>query len=265
MIPIMLDSGAYSAFRKGKTIDIYEYIDYVWEMKVKVPESWLTCVSLDVIGDGHASYANWCIMRCAGLEPLPVYHVGTDVKFLQFYLRDCDYIGLGAIANLSSTRRMLALDRIWDDYLLDAKRMPKVKVHGMGIAGFKLMGRYPWFSIDTTSWLLVAGYGGIFFPRRASEGGWDYKAAPLKLFVSNESPAGSDLGKHFDTVSSKEQALIRDYVESIGEAMEDVKKDWEARARVNVYVYAKYVEALGPWPRAAQYRAPISLFKAKVI
>ncbi len=156
----MLDSGAYSAFTRGKEIDIDQYAEYC---KIH-GHMFECCVTLDVIGDGKRSYENWLYLRKKGLDILPVYHIGTDEKWLVKYLKKTEYIGLGAVAKVSSAQRMLSLSRIWQKYLIDRKSIPVAKVHGMGLTAMKIMTTYPWYSIDSTTAVLAAGYGGVFLP-----------------------------------------------------------------------------------------------------
>lgn len=158
---LMLDSGAYTAWRKGTVIDIDEYGQFVTEHK----DLFDVCVNLDVIGSGKKSYINWRHLWDNGVETMPVWHVGTDEKWLKKYLDKTDYIGLGAIANLSSVRRVAGLTHIWDNYLREEEKIAKYKVHGMGLTAVDIVTRYPWYSIDSVSPVLQAGYGGIYVPR----------------------------------------------------------------------------------------------------
>lgn len=162
MKKLMLDSGAYSAYRKGKVIDIDKYIAFIRRFGYLFD----TCINLDVIGDGKASYQNWIYMRKQGVNTMPVYHIGTDIKWLKKYLKKTDYIGLGAIANLSSVRRLKSLSEIWKNYLINPEtKLATHKVHGMGLTAIAIIERYPWYSVDSISPILQAGYGGIYLPR----------------------------------------------------------------------------------------------------
>lgn len=162
MKKLMLDSGAYSAYRKGKVIDIDAYIAFIKEFG----HLFDVCVNLDVIGDGEASYMNWMYMKRQGVNTMPVYHIGTHIKWLKKYLRKTDYIGLGAIANLSSVRRIKSLSEIWEKYLVDPKtKLATHKVHGMGLTAIDIIERYPWYSVDSISPVLVAAFGGVYLPR----------------------------------------------------------------------------------------------------
>lgn len=273
IIPVMIDSGAYSAWRQGVPVDIQEYIRYVKTLlKRGYPQ--IVYVNLDVIGDGEGSYTNWKIMRDAGLDPLPIYHAGTDEKWLKKYLHHTDHIGLGAIANMSSDKRKWALDRIWMDYLLDEKSMPKFKVHAMGVTSFELMARYPWHSIDSTSWLQAGMYGKVFLPKRRN-GVWLFNEQPIVLAFSSQSPTIKEKGKHIDSVSPIERKLLMDYLAftqfPLGKSKmngdeeevieEGVSNNYQLRCSLNAFFFSKFVANL-PWPRPMTARKPQGLFDA---
>lgn len=179
---LMLDSGAYSAWRKGKVIDIDKYIEFIKEFG----HLFEICVNLDVIGDGKASYQNWMYLKRNGVHTMPVYHIGTDIKWLEKYLRKTDYIGLGAIANLSSVRRIKGLSEVWEKYLVDpVTKLATHKVHGMGLTAINIIERYPWYSVDSVSPILQAAYGGIYLPRIVPKG---FDFLKLDMYkVSNKS------------------------------------------------------------------------------
>jgi hypothetical protein len=141
---LILDSGAYSAFTQKKKIDLDEYISYV-----KKNEKYLEVYfNLDVLGNGSKSYINWVYMRTAGLNPVPVFHITNDLRdlrFLERYIAQTDYVAIGAIANMSTSKRMESLDRVWKDHLTDKDGMPKLKVHGFGLTSIRVMRTFPWY------------------------------------------------------------------------------------------------------------------------
>ena len=89
-----LDSGAFSAYTVGAKINLDEYIQYIKDHKIK------TYANLDVIDDVEGSYQNYKYMVSSGLKPIPVFHCGEDSKYLELYLKDCDYIALGGVVQL---------------------------------------------------------------------------------------------------------------------------------------------------------------------
>ena len=98
-VKLMLDSGAFSAWRKGKPIDLREYCDFVKAHKDVIA----CCVALDVIDPSNPEYAarqsfdNWLYMRSVGIDARPVFHAREDLKWLDMMLdAGAHYIGLSA-------------------------------------------------------------------------------------------------------------------------------------------------------------------------
>lgn len=233
---LMIDSGAYTAFTRGEEIDVDEYIEFCHKLLEHFPHA--VIVNLDVIGDGAASYRNWRIIRKAGLDPLPVYHVVTEVKWLHKYLDRTDHVGIGAIANMITSKRRISLDRIWRDHLVDRQGMPIAKVHGMGITGFELMRRYPWHSVDSTSFMHIAVYGHIYLPQRR-KGRWDYSQGPIKIAFTKQSSDRKNRWKHISTLSPPERKMLLKYIHDHGFVIGEAKASDKRRKRRSNYPFGK--------------------------
>lgn len=148
---LFLDSGAYSAFNSGAVIDLPEFIEYVRETQ----ETWDVVASLDVIGNDEASWENYVKMREAKVRCIPVYHYGERESFLEKMVDECDYIGLGGVAQLGVGDPLFDwLDYSFKRYICDASGRPKVKVHGFAVTSVTAIQRYPWYSVDSTSWAI---------------------------------------------------------------------------------------------------------------
>lgn len=208
---ILLDSGAFSADQQNTVIDVYEYIRYIEKVK---PDIYF---NLDVIGDAEASWENQRIMEKAGLNPLPVYHVEDGIKYLYRCINNYEYFALGGMAGgVSEQTRLWFLDTCWDIICDTPNRLPKCKVHGLGLASPILVYKYPWYSIDTASGIHYGRYGIIVIPRMNSKGQPDYKVPPYTIYVTERSTAAKIEGKHFRNVSKDLQAWIISYIKKRG-------------------------------------------------
>lgn len=158
---VLLDSGAYTISKMknsdGSKLNIDGYLEYV-ESNLDLISSYF---NFDVIGNGKASYENWLYLRKKGIDPIPVYHVGTDSKFLEMYLKQTDYVAIGAIANMSTKQRIYGLDYVWKNYLKDLN----VKVHGLGLTSIGIVRRYPWYSVDSSTVIQHSMFGKILLPK----------------------------------------------------------------------------------------------------
>lgn len=162
----ILDSGAFSAWKISAGIDMDEYVEFVRRYGQLFAGG---AITLDVIGDGAGSYRNWLYMRRAGVDVFPVYHLRTDEKWLEKYLKQTDHIGLG-LGPISKSAaqvdaRMLALDHLWKKYLLDVDGKPKARVHGLGVTSPEIVARYPWCSVDSSIVVQAAAFGGVVVPK----------------------------------------------------------------------------------------------------
>lgn len=261
MIPVMIDSGAFSAWRKKEAIDLQAYIAYIHEILAVAKGHDVLPVNLDVIGDAPASYANWLEMRKQGLNPLPVFHATTDTDYLKKYLHHTNYIGLGAVARMGDARRKVLLDSLWRRFLTNSSSLPTVKVHGMGVTSFTLMRRYPWHSVDSVSWLTPSVFGHLYVAQRVA-GKWRFDLLPYTRDMSNKSGFRGKKGKHIETVGPKQRAQLQEYLDFIqipygksryekGEEVvvePGVCNDRILRAHMNFIFFARFANTL-PWPR----------------
>jgi hypothetical protein len=212
-IDLFLDSGAYSAWTQKVEIDIQEYIKFIKEHQ--------DCISvyanLDVIGSAEGTWKNQVTMEKAGLKPLPVYHFKEPVEWLLRYLaKGYEYIAIGGL--VGSGNIVPFLDSIFTNQLCDQNGMPKIKVHGFGLTSLKLMLRYPWYSVDSTSWVLTGRMGSVLMPVIRC-GKYIYDENSWKIVVSNRSPANKEAGKHYTTLSSLERKIVDRYLDEKGYKM----------------------------------------------
>lgn len=146
-IPVLLDSGAYSAFTQNKVIDVYEYISFCKEHSSKFEH----IVGLDVIGNPDETRKNWDIMISEGVNCWPTFHIDCEFDNLEYFLRNSNYIALG-IAGQKSARNKL--QKWFDDcFKLRNKINPDCKIHGFAISSSSLMSKFPFYSCDSTSWM----------------------------------------------------------------------------------------------------------------
>lgn len=255
---LMIDSGAYSAFTQKTTIDIGEYIEWVKRNE----KHFEVYFNLDVLGDGSGSYTNWIYMRSCGLDPVPVFHITEnerDIRFLKRYLKMTDYVAIGAIANMSTSKRMESLNRIWEEYLTDSKGIPIARVHGFGLTSITVMKTFPWWSVDSTSWVMFGRYGAILVPRTKNHE-YIYNENPFIVTVSDKSPKQREAGKHFRTYPSNAREKILDYIHAMGfrfglskegeVIVEGVSNVHYLRDQLNMLYYLGVQESMPKWPWA---------------
>lgn len=251
-VKLFLDSGAFSAWTKGVEIDIDEYIKFIKKYK-----KYLECyANLDVIGSAEETYKNQKYMESKGLKPLPVFHLQDKFSWLDRYLDEgYDYIGIGGIAGKSTVgARKHFLSRVWDR-ITDEKGYPLIKTHGFGMTAVNLIVQYPWWSVDSTSWLSASRLGDILVPRPV-KGKPSFLVKPLSISVSEKSPNKKIHGKHFDSLTEKEKEYVLNYLTEMNITLKDVSEDYKARDKVCVLFYQRLQDSLPkyPWPMKKDVR-----------
>lgn len=212
-VELFLDSGAYSAWSQKKTIDIHEYIAFIKKHKKLIS----VYANLDDITSAENTWKNQRIMEKAGLNPLPVFHYGEDDKHLIRLLKDPKYlyISLGGMVPIPNNKLVQWLDRIFSKYLTNESGMPVCKVHGFGLTSLRLMLRYNWYSVDSTSWVVTGRMGAIYIPKKKN-GRWIYDQDSWKVNVSSRSPSKDEKGKHIDTMRKVEKEILLEYIKEKG-------------------------------------------------
>jgi hypothetical protein len=142
---IFMDSGAYSAHTLGKQIDIDKYIEFC---KKEKPD--YVC-ALDSITDPEESFTNWEYMMNKGMDTIPVFHQGESFKHLDSYLNEVqvNYIALGGLVGGHPETLIEWLKIVWVKIL---DKRPDLRVHGFGITSPNVIMRFPFYSVDSSSW-----------------------------------------------------------------------------------------------------------------
>lgn len=156
-IEYFLDSGAFSAFTKREKIDVKQYIDFIKETK----SLWTVYAGLDVIGDYRKTAKNLETMEQAGLQPLPTFHFRSPLSELERICKEYDYFCLGGLVPLSLKRKQMEiwLDKCWSVI----KRYWPKKVHAFGVNSSWIWKKYPFYSVDATSWNQGMKFGRVCF------------------------------------------------------------------------------------------------------
>ena len=156
-------------------------------------------------------------LEARGLDPVPVVHYTTRHEWLKYYIdQGYDFIGLGGLVGSSSQKACKDwIDRCFDIVCEPPSMLPKVKLHGFGVTSFELLLRYPWFSVDSTSWTKKGAYGYVFIPA-SRKGRWLYDRQPHTVTVSVESMPRGNAPLPYWKMSRGEQNLVQQWLQEQG-------------------------------------------------
>jgi hypothetical protein len=150
---LFLDSGGFSAWSRGAVVDLGDYIEFVRRSAGR----WSIVATLDVIGDAAATAANTHRMLDAlPAEPIyPVFHVGSDWKWLRYWVERSPRICLGGMVPYTGRPRLL---RAWLHKCFQIIP-PRTQVHGLGLTVLSLLRLFHFTSVDSSSWVVGMRYG----------------------------------------------------------------------------------------------------------
>lgn len=177
-IPVMLDSGGFSLhsyFWRHPCAEVEKkrLIRLVFTAYCNFCKKFGDKVSFYVVFDYNATFDDTReVMRemwRQGLQPMPIFHGDCSAqKALEWYLADTRVtkIGIGGITRPHGlTQKLAYLDTcfrvLWNKQKC-ALRVPWV--HGFGITDRRLWYRFPWTSVDSSTWGVLAWNGIVLLP-----------------------------------------------------------------------------------------------------
>jgi hypothetical protein len=224
---LFLDSGAFSAFTLKKEIHPVDYAQFVHENK----HMFTTISSLDDIGNAQGSYDKLKELEALGCKVQPVYHAREDESWLKKYLDEgYDYIFIGGMVPETTGWLRLWLDDLFDRILCNSDGTARVKLHGFGLTDQQLMFRYPWHSVDSTSWLFTGSFGCcVFLTPQGLQ----------KIVFSTDSPSAKKMNAPFySNLAANERANVDKWLEPFGVTAKECSEHYKFRNVVNSTTFA---------------------------
>jgi hypothetical protein len=197
---LLIDSGAFTVWTKGRTVDVDRYGEWCAELAANDSEQMraitLAFVNLDVIpGEprrpptpAEVEHAASESMRNAdrlrtvhGLPVMEVYHYGEAADVLAQLLarrRAGEVLGIGGSVGVQRHERRRWLDAVWGAVMADSVPHPAPicddvrpydvivpptttvpPLHGLGCSNEELARRYPWWSVDSSTYTIPQRFG----------------------------------------------------------------------------------------------------------
>lgn len=224
---IFLDSGAFSAFTKGVNIRIEDYAAFI---KKNSDIIHLASNLDDLHKREDLTWANQKKLEQLGHKVLPVFHTRENPTWLKKYIDEgYDYIALGGMVAESKQWLRPWLDDIFGSYLVDGRGRPRVKVHGFGLTTIDLILRYPWYSVDSTRWVLLGRYGQILYINDAG--------VPIIVHISDQSPRRKDWDSHYDTMPLLHKKKLTEEIERRGFNPDELRSIYWKRDLFNIATF----------------------------
>jgi len=156
----LLDSGAFTFMNnfKGK-VDWKEYIDKYVDFIIKNKVKNFFELDIDVIvGYEKVKEYTKYLEQKTGRKCIPVWHVKRGLDEWFRLTKEYDYVAIGGIVakEIKSSQYDMFIP------LLKIAKENNCKVHGLGFTNLKLMKKYHFYSVDSTSWKSGGRFGSIY-------------------------------------------------------------------------------------------------------
>jgi hypothetical protein len=274
---LFLDSGAHSLFnlhvlnskkkdpyRFYRTYGFKKYLDNYAKFVKKYRKGIDFYVNVDAIFNPELSWrALKYLEREHGLKPVPVIHDGTPLMWVEKHLEaGYKFIGIGGLGQTSTKQTYMEwADRVFDLICSTRDRMPLVRTHGFAMTSHSLMRRYPWWSVDSSSWAKAAGNSTIYVPHFRNER-FVFDIAPhIVSFNWRPEDTGAVSKNCYDRLGPLAKKIVNKWLMQIdvplgsvddkGEAVEyGVASQYNARAIANLRYFERFCQSLPhlPWP-----------------
>jgi len=231
-----LDSGAFSAWSTGAVINVDDYAAFIHD---NVASIHVASNLDDTTKTEKLSYENQKALESLGCKVAPVFHTREDPKWLKRYIDEgYDYIFIGGMVPESTAWLTVWLDDLWEKYLTDDAGRATVKIHGFGLTVGRLIERYPWYSVDSTTWLNGARFGTALlnFPGRRL----------VHCPVSKRNPAAKQLtSNHIDNLNNLELDILHKQLEEFGITLEELQTDTNKLLHFNTLSFLQWERDYG--------------------
>lgn len=244
-VGIMMDSSAHSfhvLIRKGlanvgkkyTVLDIdrlrdetvEKYVDYVKKEKRK----WDWYVNFDYVQHAPTCWAMQKGLEKLGIRPVPVYHAGDPLSWFERYCKDgYKLVGIGIVGKKGYDTRRYFYDKIFN-----IAEKHGVLLHGFAMTALTLMYMYPWYSVDSATWLKVAIYGSLIYVD-------EHRHVIGELHVTERNPGGKT---KYNALPKHLQKQIRVQIEENGFNFKAIQNDYAERSLYNAFVICNKVQKL---------------------
>lgn len=253
---LFIDSGAFSAWTKGSKVNVKEYISWLNERSDDIN----LCGQVDVIpGDrvfgatpkqvreaAQSTWDNYLFMRKRLKNPdslLYTFHVGEPIEFLKQALEWRDengnpipYMAFGGMVGKPAKIRDVFLEKCFRT--IRESSNPNIKVHAFGMTDFDLLEKYPIYSADSTSWIMVGAMGNVMS---------DYG----NIAVSNNQIHDKN---HYSHLPKKAIEDFNKTIQEFGFTLDELAEHRDNRILFNALYMQKKVKELNKKERKFSYR-----------
>ena len=295
---------SYYDLKKGTPFREYcdEYAKFMKAMLEKDPD--ILLANIDAISNPKLT---WEIQRYFedehGVQPIPIVHCHCPMEWVDKYVESDKYtlMGVGGLGQgISKSEYFDWGDRFFTHICPKSNDYkPVIRTHGFAMTSLQLICRWPWWSVDSATWVKLSAYGWIYVPISADEGGagFLFDKTPLTVNFSRRpgkkeypefgmlhtkenteapSPRALEEAKHWDNLRNTHKRMVKRWLDHIGMDVDQVNDEEDNKEmdltnhhRSRSIANLKYLTDLQdsrpkwPWPLSAMVRKRAKELKSK--
>jgi hypothetical protein len=216
-------------------------------------------VNVDVISNPELT---WKVQRYFeeehGVTPVPVVHYGTPMRYVDRYLEagKYDLLGVGGLGQGVARDEYFGwADEFFCHICPESNHyLPVIKTHGFAMTSWELMCRYPWYSVDSATWVKLAAYGWVYIPTSEEDSVFRYDEPPIVLNFSEKSSEIKYRGRHYLNSSPVVKKMAVRWLDHLGLTVEQVSTHYRHRSIANLHYLKDLEESRPPWPHPLDYK-----------
>lgn len=233
--PVKWSQGDFSYFDLKKGTDFRKYCDrYAGFIKwIQKQDSTVLVANVDAISNPELT---WQIQRFFeeehGVKPVPIVHFGTPMEYVDRYLvGGYSLLGVGGLGQGVSRHEYFRWGDEFFTHICPAsnKLMPLIRTHGFAMTSWELICRWPWWSVDSATWVKLSAYGWLYMPRWTKEKNWRFDRPPLLVNFSFRSPRKEEREKHYDNVTVNVRQTADKWLKHLGLEIGSVDKEGKVK------------------------------------
>lgn len=137
---LLIDSGAFTAWKGGKTVELDDYCRFIEGLPI-TPWRYFT---LDVVGDPDGTQRNYEAMLRRGFTPVPIHTRGDSLAALDRYYETSDVVALGGLVGGG--------DRAKAHVKAVTQHAGSRHLHLLGVTSLNWLKYLRPYSVDSSSW-----------------------------------------------------------------------------------------------------------------
>lgn len=171
-----------------------------------------------------------------GLMPWPVYHGDMELDWLKKYQDTfgSNFFGISS-ASISFRGKSYKAHRFFYDRVFEYGAKHGMQFHGLAVTSLGLISMYPWFSVDSSTWVKSSIYGMITFPDREKNTIYNIHISDRQTNTSTPS---------YNNMSRKHRSMVETTIKDFGFTLKELRNgtaalegrhDWNGMVFANVF------------------------------